>query len=166
MKVESYKITGWKKSDVGILIAENNEWILVKHITSDYIIDGYKIYNKEFVDQRINSEFEKELERKIKFKERILNKPNDFKFTDTIRLLKWIEKKYGLFAFQDEDEHEIVYGKINRLTKYGIVLDVIKVNGSVDCNYEFDIDEIRVITLETDYHISIGLLSRNNLKVK
>lgn len=32
--------------ETGMLLFENDEWILVKHIPVDYQIDGFKIYNK------------------------------------------------------------------------------------------------------------------------
>ncbi len=43
---------------------------------------------------------------------------------------------------------------------------MIKSDGSVDVNYdyEFDINAIRVITFETDYHLSIQLLWKDKLK--
>jgi len=51
-KVETYEVTYWEDSESGLLIAENEEWILVKHIPVDYVIDGYRLYKKEFVAKR------------------------------------------------------------------------------------------------------------------
>ena len=49
MKVETYKIKGWREKETGLLIAENEEWVLVKHIPVDYMVDGYKLYQKKFI---------------------------------------------------------------------------------------------------------------------
>ena len=48
MKVESFKIIDWEDSEQGLLITENENWILVKHIPVDYVVDGYKLYKKGF----------------------------------------------------------------------------------------------------------------------
>lgn len=52
MKVETYKIAGWKEKETGLLISENEDWILVKHIPVDYVIDGFKLYRKKAVKKR------------------------------------------------------------------------------------------------------------------
>ena len=53
LKVESYKIKGWKAIPRGLLIAENEKWILVKNIPVDYVVDGYKLYQKRYITKRI-----------------------------------------------------------------------------------------------------------------
>ncbi len=42
MKIESYKIKGWRETETGIVISENEDWILVNHIV-DYVLDGFKL---------------------------------------------------------------------------------------------------------------------------
>ena len=165
MKVESYKILDWADSARGLLIAENEEWILVKHIPVDYVIDGYKLYKKEYVIERIRTEQEKTIEKVLTLKNVSLDLPINFKFSDTIGLLGWVESNYGIFEFQDEDDTELFYGKVNRVENNSLVIDMIRVDGSVESNYdyEFDISEIRAITFETDYHTSVQLLWKDNL---
>ncbi len=160
MKVEKYKIKDWENCETGLLIAENEDWILVKHIPVDYVIDGYKVYKKEFIEAREYSIDEKKIEKVLKLKKIELNMPLDFKFSDTIGLLKWIEKKYGVFEFQDEEETEVFYGKINRIEDGKLIIDMINSDGSVEAGYDYkyDIDNIRVLAFESDYHSSIRLL--------
>lgn len=166
MKVENYKILDWEDSEQGLLIAENNDWILVKHIPVDYVVDGYKLYKKEFVEERLRTEKEEKIEKVLKLKNIDLELPKNFEFLDTIGLLNWVESNYGIFEFQDEVETELFYGKINRIEEEILVIDMIKSDGSVEVNYdyEFDINEIRVMTFETDYHTSIQLLWKDKLK--
>ena len=52
MKVETYRVTGWEDVERGLIVAENDEWLLVKHIPIDYIVDGYKLYRKAFIASR------------------------------------------------------------------------------------------------------------------
>ena len=80
-------------------------------------------------------------------------------------MLKWCEKEYGLFEFQDDDETELFYGKIREVKSNLLTIDMIKASGAIepDYDYEYSLDEIRVITFKTDYFISIGLLMKDML---
>ncbi len=164
-KVERYKVTDWEDSESGLLIAENEDWILVKHIPVDYLIDGYRLYRKEFVTKRERTKKEKQIEKVLKLKGIEIEQPDDFQFFDTVGLLKWCESKYGLFEFQDDDETELFYGKIREVNNNLLTIDMIKSDGAIepDYDYEYNINEIRVITFQTDYFVSIRLLMNDKL---
>lgn len=166
MKVEKFKIKGWKKKEIGIVISENEDWILVKHIPNDYVVDGYKIYNKTFIKRRKPISEEDNLTIVLKLKNVNLNIPDNFKFSSTLDLLKWSEKKYGLFEFQDYSETELFYGKLNKILGNEFVIDMILSDGTFENEYEFNflIDKIRVITFETDYFESIRLLMNYRIR--
>lgn len=166
MKVEKFKIKGWKKKETGIVISENEDWILVKHIPNDYVVDGYKIYNKTFIKRRKPISEEDNLTIVLKLKNVNLNIPDNFKFSSTLDLLKWSEKKYGLFEFQDDSETELFFGKLNKILGHEFVIDMILSDGTFENEYEFNflIDEIRVITFETDYFESIRLLMNYRIR--
>lgn len=166
MKVESYKIKGWKEKETGVLISENDDWILVNHIPVDYVIDGFKLYRKKFIKKRINGESEKKIERVLNLKNKNIPALKGFEFNNVLETLKWSEKKYGLFEFQDKGETELFYGKINRNENDILIIDMIKSNGKIEENYdfEFSIKKIRSITFETDYFESVRLLMNDEIK--
>ena len=78
----------------------------------------------------------------------------------------WVEKNYGIFEFQDNDESALFYGRINKVIDGKLIIDMIMSDGSVEYNYdyEYDIKKIQVITFETDYHLSIRLLWKARMK--
>lgn len=166
MKVESYKIKGWKEKETGVLISENDDWILVNHIPVDYVIDGFKLYRKKFIKKRINGESEKKIERVLNLKNKKLPELKGFEFNNILETLKWSEKKYGLFEFQDKGETELFYGKINRTENDILIIDMINSNGQIeeDYDYDFSLKKIRSITFETDYFESIRLLMDDEIK--
>lgn len=116
--------------------------------------------------ERLRTEKEEQIEKVLTLKNIEIDPPKTFKFTDTIGLLDWVESAYGIFEFQDDDETELFYGKKNRVEDDILIIDMIKSDGSVETNYysEFDISDIRIITFETDYHLSIQLLWKDKLK--
>ena len=89
-----------------------------------------------------------------------ITKPDGFAFADTLGLLKWSEEKFGLFAFQTEDEYAAFFGKINRVEKDMLVIDSVFADGKVvpDYDFEFDLKEVRAITFGSDYFESMRLL--------
>lgn len=166
MRVETLYIEGFEDPETGVLVDENQEWILVKHIPVDYVIDGYKLYRKRFIEKRINGEKEEKIEKVLKLKRIDLDKPKGFQFRDTIGLLEWVEKSYGIFEFQDLDGTEVAYGKINKIIDGLLVIDFVDADGNVEVSYdcEYLIKDIRVITFQTDYHTSVVLLWKDNIK--
>ena len=165
MRVEKYKFKNWKESETGLLIDEDDSWILVRHIPVDYVIDGYKIYNKNFIQKREHSTNEICIEKVLILKNIEISLPENFFFSNTINLLKWVESKYGIFEFQDDDESELFYGKLRSVNKGNLIIDMILEDGSVDVdkNNVFNIDEIRAIAFESDYHLSLRLLWQDKL---
>jgi hypothetical protein len=165
LKIESYKIKGWKETETGIVISENKDWILVNHIV-DYALDGFKIYKKKYIKKRISGDSEKQIERVLKLKNKKAQKPKEFVFKNLVETLKWSEKKYGLFEFQDKKESELFYGKINRIENDILIIDMVKSNGIIEKEYdfEFSLKKIRSITFETDYFESIRLLMNDEIK--
>ena len=168
MKVESYKIKGWKKRPSGLLISENDDWILVKHINGDYAIDGFKIYNKKFIQKRVSKSDEQQVAKVLQLKKVKTSKPKKFQFDDVISLFKWMEKKYGLFEFQDNEEDAVFFGKIKKVKKDKFQIHSIDADGKIHLNFEYNFStkKIRSITFKTDYFESIRLLMNDRLKNK
>jgi hypothetical protein len=173
MKVETFHIVSWEEPETGLVIAENNEWVLVKHIPVDYQIDGYKIYKKAFIAERTHSSKEVAIEKVLRLKGVKAEHPEGFDFGSsinlfgsTVYLLKWSEQKYGLFEFQNNSETEVFYGKISEVTDGLLRINMVIADGSVEekYDYEFEIEEIRAIAFESDYFISMKLLWQDKMK--
>ncbi|MGX7668357.1 hypothetical protein [Flavobacterium pedocola] len=165
MKVERFEIQDWNDIQTGLWLAENDEWVLVKHIPVDYVIDGFRLYKKEFIISRRTDEDEKLIERVLKLKNESDAVPENFEFLSTENFLKWSENKFDLFEFQDEDETELFYGRINTIKNLDLIIDMVLSDGTLEPSYEFvfDIDAIRVITFCSDYFNSIRLLYKDEI---
>lgn len=162
--VETYKINGWEDEETGMLLFENDEWILVKHIPVDYQIDGFKIYHKKWVEGRKSGEKELQVERVLKLKGITSDKP-EINLGNALEILSQLESKYGFFEFQDDDGEELFYGKINEINGDEFTINMVGSKGEIieDYDYEFSFDEIRSITFETDYFESIRLLMNDSM---
>jgi len=168
INVEFFEIDGWEDQQTGIIVAENNDWLLVKHIPVDFVIDGYSLYNKKYVAKRSSGKDEKRIERVTKLKGVAIEMPEGFEFADTVGLLKWSEEKFGLFSFQMDDDNAVFFGQVNRVEKNLFVIDFVYSDGKIEVDYdfEFDLDEIRAIAFGNDYFESIRLLYFDENKIK
>jgi len=163
MQVESFKIKGWKEIEVGLVIAENEDWILVKHIPVDYLVDGYRLYQKKFVKRRESATIEKRVATVLSLKKVTEDIPENFNFSGVIETLQWCESTYGLFEFQTKDQDDIFYGKLAETHANQFSLNMITPDGEMDSDngFTFIATKVRAISFETDYFESIKLLMLN-----
>ncbi len=166
MTVETYKIAGWKQKEKGLLIAENEDWVLVKHIPVDFALDGYRLYAKTFLTSRKTKKKDKLIERVLRLKKVTAALPLGFEFGTAVELLEWSEKKYGLFELRDDSEEELFYGKINHATGNYLTINMITAKGKIEeaYDYHFPLSDIRAITFDSDYFNSIRLLMLDELE--
>ncbi len=165
MRVERFEIQDWEEPQTGLLLAENEEWVLVKHIPVDFVVDGYKLYKKQFILSRSNGAEEQLIARVLKLKNETTALPERFEFQATADVLRWSQREFDLFEFQDEDETELFYGRINRLEKSDLIIDMVLSDGTLEIDYDivFDISAIRAITFGSDYFNSIRLLYNDEM---
>ena len=168
MKVEDYLIKDWKEEEIGVMLEENDDWILIKSIPVDFQVDGYKLLRKKYLEKRsVNTN--SSLHKVLKLKNLVFEKPKDFKFMAPLEILKWSESKYGCFEFQDDVEDELFYGVIQKSEERNFSINFIKSDGTLDSDFDVDFFEgdIRVISFGSDYFQSICLLyNSNKLKLR
>ncbi|MEM7183162.1 MAG: hypothetical protein AAF518_19785 [Spirochaetota bacterium] len=166
LQVETFHIKDWEESYSGLVLAENDSWVLVQHIPMDYAIDGYRLYRKEFVVHRERGEWETRIEKVLSLKNTKAKPPEGFAFSNTLAVLQKIEENYGLFEFQDTSEGEVFYGKLKEVKdKHLFTIDFINPDGSVDheFTYDFDLRKLITITFLSDYFHSMVLLWKDGL---
>ncbi|CAM1372176.1 hypothetical protein [Tenacibaculum xiamenense] len=160
MLIEDYILIDWEEFETGVLLDENEDWILIKSIPVDFQLDGYKLINKKYLENRFSNDNES-LKRVLELRESVFEKPEGFEFgTNTIEILKWVETKYGCFEFQDNEEDELFYGVLSEAKGNTFYIDSIKSNGEIDLDFdvEFSKDSVRTISFESDCFKAICLL--------
>lgn len=159
IKVESIKLKGWKEREAGVLIGENDDWVLVKYILTDYLLDGYKLYNKKYIKSRKTKKNEEHIERVLWLKKVSTDSPPLFEFAHASDLLKWCESNFGLFEFQTDDQGAIFYGNASDADENYVSIRMVDADGKIDPEeYDFELDEIRTISFGSDYFEAIRLL--------
>lgn len=165
MLVESYKIKGWKNQPCGLFVDENEDWILIRNIEVDYMLDGYLLINKNHLEKRTTKGEEKRIKKVLKLKNEKAVAPSGFKFKSALGMMLWSEKVNGLIEFNDKEEGQTFYSYLNRYSKKSFIIDLVDVDGNLDEDfpYEFQFKKIRTIGFGSDYYNSIVLLLEDKL---
>jgi len=160
MNVERIKVKGWKGKERGLILAENEEWLLVQCIPVDYLLDGYKLYRKDSVLKRSTKSDEEMIAHVFGLKKLSNKAPTGFKLGSIESMLGWIEKKHGLFELQMKREEELFFGKLVEMEEEDLVVQLLAFDGSEDeeNEYLFASKKIRAISFGSDYADSLRLL--------
>ena len=166
MKVETYTIEGWKEKVTGIVLDENDNWILINEVPVDYLPDGFSLINKNHLSKRKTTKLDQQTALVLKLKKYKPELAKKFKFGSVSKMTKWIENQYGLIQFQDEHEDSLEIGVVDRIKKNTMNLLFLKTNGKFvkKYTYEYEIDKIRKISFDSDYLYSLSLLITHNYK--
>ena len=168
-RVEYVQIAGWEADEVGLWLAENDYWLLLRSIPNDYRIDGYVLLLKEHVVSRKPHRDRKQVEQVLKLKGIQPEVPANFVFLDLVDMMRWVEQYYGLVEFTDEEECTF-FGWVNQTDPVHLWMDTLSPNCTVrvrdNGNPPFVLSEIQLLRFDTDYFNSLKLLWQHKSRQK
>ena len=159
-RVEYIQMIGWQADVVGLWVAENDDWLLLRSIPADFVVDGYVLLAKPHIASRKPKRRRNQVEQTLKLKGVEAEAPAGFVFHNVMGMLQWVEQRYGLVEFADEEE-SMFLGWIRKTDAVHFWLDMLTDDGTVSLNsmreQAFVISEIQVIYFDTDYFNSIKI---------
>lgn len=157
MKVETIELRDWEDLETGLIVAENEEWVMMRYLYADYMIDGWKLIKKSLIVERSSDEDEAQIAKVLELKGETGALPNGFQLGTSQEMIEWVNERFGYVEFQDEEE-EVVFGIVTGFEEDQMLFDIILPDGSVEPECEISVDEISIIAFEGDYFNSVGLL--------
>jgi hypothetical protein len=168
-RVEYVQLAGWEADEVGLWLAENDDWLLLRGIPNDYQIDGYVLLVKEHIVSRKRHRDQKQVEQILKLKGVQPEVPPNFAFLGLIDMMRWVEQHYGLVEFTDEEECAF-FGWMNDADTVHLWMDTLSPNCTVrvrdNGNPPFVLSEIQLLRFDTDYFNSLKLLWQHKSRQK
>ncbi|MFD2721998.1 hypothetical protein ACFST9_24990 [Hymenobacter monticola] len=168
-RVEYVQLAGWETNEVGLWVAENDDWLLLRHIPADYAVDGYVLLVKEHIVSRKPHRDRKQVEQVLKLKGIQPELPPHFAFLELVEMMRWVEQRYGLVEFAHEEESSF-FGWIAQVDAVHLWIDFLTPKGIRDVHQEDDkpflLSEIQVIKFDTDYFNSIKMLWQHKSRQK
>ncbi|MBD8387413.1 hypothetical protein [Dysgonomonas sp. BGC7] len=169
MKIEkgfyySFKLKFRKQEEQGVVIDEGEDWILTKYIFSDYMVDGFILFNKKFIKTIERGENEI-------FFEKVLSANNKMDLPSrlsiplsTKKLMKWLKDTETPFQIDGKDESVCYIGRILEILNKSIRFKDISAKGIWADGYDlYRMDSLMMISFDTDYINSI-IIYANSLK--
>lgn len=162
-KLYSISIKNRKEKVVGIIEQEGEEWILLKAIFTDYIMDGRKLICKKYISSINRSE-------KDIFKENVLRSAKKWDNYREIKiplstdlLFDFLNKEQKVFQISLRDESVCYLGKIEKLLGKSFYLKPLTPRGKwQEENLLFRIGSVRIIDIDTDYISSLLAYNSQN----
>ncbi|MDE5527345.1 hypothetical protein [Elizabethkingia meningoseptica] len=151
-----------KEPQKGILINYSKDWFLIKYNPVDFILDGYTaIKNYKVKNIKINDDTEF-VEKAMKLKGISVDKKvQKLSLQNFDSIVENINKNFGIFSLAKKKDYAIYPGKLKKLTDKKIILTWIDLNANWKKNREFTKDKVRTIEFDSDYLVSLKLLSEN-----
>jgi len=160
LKFYSILLKGRKETIQGILEQDGEEWMLLRCVFSDYIMDGWSIVNKRYIHSIVRQESEIFTEKVLRASNKWSSKKKRIPLL-TDSLFDYLKNRHITFSFSLNDESVVFVGKIQRLLPKSFYLIPISPRGKwLDKLDFFKKESVRVIDVETDYINS--LIAYNN----
>ncbi|NDV58954.1 hypothetical protein [Bacteroides sp. 519] len=147
----TFRIKGRKRSESGIFIDEGTDWILIRSLFSDYLIDGYKIINKNYIVSVSRNEEDI-------FTEKVLKANNKDNYSvekiplETNSLFNYLKEQQIVFDISIHLENSTYVGKIKKILTHSFYLYLLSPKGEwLDEIDLFKKKSIRLISFNTDY---------------
>lgn len=157
MKVETLELRDWEDLETGLIVAENEDWVMLRYIYADYMVDGWKLVKKSLIAERTSDEDEAQIAKVLALKGETGALPMGFKLGSALEMINWVNNRYGFVEFQDEEE-EVIFAVVTGQEEDSLLFDIVLPDGTVETDCEIDIDAIGVIAFDGDYFQSVGLL--------
>lgn len=160
-RVEYVQLTGWETDEVGLWVAESPEWLLLRHIPADYVVDGYVLLRKAHIRGRRPGEHHEQVALVLQLKGVEAKAPAGFEFLPGVEMLRWVEQHYNLVEVADEEESSF-FGWLNEADPVQFWLDFLTPEGELDArdpdDEPFLLADVQLIRFGTDYFNSLKLL--------
>lgn len=156
----SIKIKKRKEKEYGVLIQEGKDWLLIKALFSDFILDGYKIINKKYIVSLEQTEDDLFVERVLKSNGKIDNIQLDIPL-ETLSLFQYLAANKYVIQLSLNKENISYIGLVADILPKSIYLNPLGKKGEW-LNYDllFRVDFIRIIEFNTDYINSLVTYSK------
>ena len=159
IQVQHFELRDWEELIKGVVLAENEEWILIQELPDDFSPDGYALLQKSQITDQFTDEETALSGLVLHLKQYQAAIPPGFQMDSIENMLKWIESTYGLVQVQDEEE-ALYIGTIQSIVANELRLHHIDPLGFPDYAMVDPVflSDLQLVQFGSDYMHSIRLL--------
>jgi hypothetical protein len=168
-RVEYVQLAGWEENITGLWLAENEDWLLLRYIPVDYVVDGYALIAKTHIADRGAEKKYQQVAQVLKLKGIKAEVPAGFQFAGLPEIFRWLEQQYGLVHFYDEEQSAFL-GWVNESDAVHFWLDSLEPRGTVAAREAdeppFELAAVQIVCFADDYSESLKLLWQHKQRRK
>lgn len=162
--VYTIQVNKYKDNIQGILLKEGNEWLLFKEILPNYMLDGFLIIRKKWIQSIYRDEDEILNEKILKASGKwdLSNPYDEFPLSDTDDLFSYIYLTLPIVQIYVQDDSVTYIGKLSKPLAKSFYLLSLKPNGLWnDKTYLFRKTSVRMISWDSDYVNSLFVYNQS-----
>jgi hypothetical protein len=145
----------------GYLLDYNEEWVLLKHNTDDYVIDGYIILKNKHITRYKRDEPEKFTQKILDLKGEKPNSDEIIPIIDLKEILLLLSERFGIFQFNMKTNSSCWLGTVKKIIGSNLKIDYLTPRAKwVRTMPPFKLGNIRTIEFDTDYINSLMLVAK------
>jgi hypothetical protein len=145
----------------GYVIDFNDNWLLLKLITVDYVADGYVILNTKFIKDYKRGEKQKFIQKILDLKGKKPTDKEKIPLTDLKTIFTFLSEKYGLFQFDQRTQKACWLGKVKKITGNDMKIDYLNPRAIWSTTMPtYKLGNVRTIQFDTDYINSLLLVAK------
>jgi hypothetical protein len=156
----SFKIKGRSEISTGFVLDFNSEVIHLKSNPVDYIIDGYKILNREFIEAYKIDDDEEFKTNAFRLKKIFPKASEKIKLIPFDKLLFYLNK-FEVFQFDQKDDSICFIGKVQKIKNKTMTFKLLDARAKWSDSSNFRYDTIRTIEYGTDYINTLLLINKS-----
>ena len=157
--VYTFKLRGRKELITGIVVDYSQEWIMIKYIPVDYVIDGYRIIKKKYISTFWRKDDEEFKEVVIKAKKIDFSNHKIIPIENTNEMFNFFLKNNIVIQFDLNDESIAYIGLLTKILSKSFYIKNLSPKGIWIDEQSFKIESIRTIQIDNDYIISLLALN-------
>ena len=158
--IYTFELTSREDTITGMIIDYSQEWIFIKYIPVDFVVDGFMFIRKKFIIDYWRDD-------KEKFKEEvIMNKLNGldyhyvFDLSTVNSLFNSLIKSKVIFDIELDDDETCYIGRLHSLGSNIMSMRMLHTDGQLQEEQLFDVNDVYTVQFDNDYIITLASYGR------
>ncbi|PIQ14338.1 MAG: hypothetical protein COW67_14420 [Flavobacteriales bacterium CG18_big_fil_WC_8_21_14_2_50_32_9] len=150
-KIYTFELASREDTITGMIIDYSQEWVFIKYIPVDFVVDGFMFIRKKFIIDFWRENREKFKENVIMKKLQELEFTNVFDMSSVNSLFNSLVKSKIIFDIEFEDDETCYMGQLHSLGSNIMSMKMLHIDGQLQEEQLFDINDVYTVQFNNDY---------------
>jgi hypothetical protein len=158
-KLVSLKLKGRKSPIAGLVVAFNEDWVLLQRNVVDYVIDGFVLVRANTIKDLKRGNEQRFVERVILSKGVAVRSEDEIPTGSLEEMLTFLTSNFGVFSIENKSGTACNLCRLEETNREYFAFETMNPKGVWDDRMTLSHDKIRIIEFGTDYINSLKAFS-------